>query len=590
MTIPASHERTSPPKTSALALDQLRHAPAVLVFAVVYLLLTWPLAKQMDSAILGSVVGDGWKVVEQFWWYKHALVEKGVSPLFDPNIFYPEGWYTLTSSHSPALMLTTIPFTLLFGPIGAYNLLMLLSFVWAGLGTYAVVNRLTEDRLAGVLSGVAYAFCMSRLLRAGGHFNVSVGSAWIPWIFFCLESARRSRSRRQQLSWLAAAGASYAGAMIGYWYFVYLVAIPLAAYFLFDLWQARQDRVRLQAALRAAAITFGVAAVPVIPLGLLTLQARAVASVSPFSFESTANLAASLDRFLVPGRYHPLWGAWLAARFPDFGEQSFVFLGFTVTFLAFLAVLKRVQPRTNAYVILALTSLVMALGPELYWNGAPVAVPLPGSEGSAGIPLPGLFFFRFAPMFNVIRVWARFALITPLAVAVLAGLMVAYLRHQSRWRQSVPLLLLALVVLESWGQPFTVVPATAMNRAVDQWLAAQPEQTAIMELPLDDRLNGSLMYSRTLHGKQLATGYTAAIPGFFLAAVPEFAIFPNQETIQILQQWNVRYLLYTVQNLTVFEAEVAPAINQLDNLAYVATFGGYPGQHVYVYLIEENNP
>jgi hypothetical protein len=88
-----------------------------------------------------------------------------------------------------------------------------------------------------------------------------------------------------------------------------------------------------------------------------------------------------------------------------------------------------------------------------------------------------------------------------------------------------------------------------------------------------------------LHGKQLASGYTAALPRYFAAAVPAFTYFPNQETVEILRGWNVRYLLYTVHNQTAFRAQVAPAIEELHGLEFVKEFGENSGEKVYIYAI-----
>jgi hypothetical protein len=38
-----------------------------------------------------------------------------------------------------------------------------------------------------------------------------------------------------------------------------------------------------------------------------------------------------------------------------------------------------------------------------------------------------------------------------------------------------------------------------------------------------------------------------------------------------------------------FESQTLPAIEQLAGLAYVARLAGYPGEHVYIFLVEENN-
>jgi hypothetical protein len=247
--------------------------------------------------------------------------------------------------------------------------------------------------------------------------------------------------------------------------------------------------------------------------------------------------------------------------------------------------LKQTHIRSKIYGVVALVGLVMAMGPVLKWSNMPLTVHLPWQSQAIALPLPGRLFYKYAPMFNVIRVWARFSLVTSFAIGVLASLALASLRRRMRYGQWVSLGLIALVWLESFGQPCSVVPTAVMEREVDRWLAAQSGQFAIMELPLAQRLNGSLMYSRMLHDKQLALGYTAAIPAHFRKAVAPLQGFPNRETVKVLRNWQVRYLLYTTSDPSTFRIRVAPAIAQLKNLVYVTELGGYPGERVYVYAI-----
>ncbi len=560
------------------------HAWAVLLFIAVYIMLSWPLVTHMGGGILGSYEADGWEEIEQFWWFKHAIVDEGISPVRDPKIFYPEGWNLVTGSHSPSLMIPTIPFTMVMGPVAAFNVTMMLGYLFAAMGTYLLIYRLTKDQLAGLVAGVAYAFCMSRLLRIGGHFNTQTGSAWIPWVFLCLEIARE-RNGRSRLIWTALSGLCYAGSVLSYFYYVYIVAIPMAVYFLIEVWAVRQHREKAKQIVAAALLAFGVAAVFVAPFAFWALAARNEVGVSAYSLENTSAAVVSLERLVLPNRHHPVYGAWMRERFPDVGENSFVSLGITAVLLSVIGLIKRSHPRNRTYLILAIVTIIMGMGPGLYWNNEPVTFSFPGSDELVGIPLPGLLFFKYAPLFNVIRVWARFALVSVFAVAVLAGLTAAYLRPRVRGGFWLSIVLLLLVIFESFGHPFAYVPAANMVREVDQWVAAQPSEVAIMELPLNDRLNGSVNYSRMLHDHAIATGYATAMPASFLAEVRRFGKFPNQKTIKTLQKWHVDYLLYTVRDVAIFEETLLPEIELLDDLAFVAQFNGYPGEQVYVYEV-----
>lgn len=551
-----------------------RHSLALVVFTAVYVAVSWPLVLHFSDSIVSPIQGDGWLEVEQFWWYKHSIFDLGISPFFDSKFFFPTGWNIITGSHSPSLIIPTIPLTLIFGPIAAYNTVMALGYLLAAAGTYALIYQLTNDRLAGILGGIAYAFSMTRLFRIGGHINVLVGSAWIPWMFFCIEMGRMAENGRKQTRWFALAGVFYAAAILSYFYYVYIAAIPLAAYLFWYLWQQRSARDRFIQGIRHVSWLFGTAAALVAPFAIPVLLLRRQMAVEPYPLEATTAFGISPDRLLLPNRYHPLWGAWFAARFPDTGEQTIVFLGLTAVFLFILAFFRPVHPRRSGYLLVALAAFVAGLGPELNWNAQ-----------SLSIPMPGLLLFRYVPFYNVIRVWARFSILINFAVAVMAGFTIAYFRPRLRWGTVISIFLLGLVILESFGQPFPVTNSQVMVREVDSWLAEQPEGTAILELPLNYRINGSLHYSRMIHNQANVSAYAVAMPASFRKNVANFLTFPNQATVRVLTKWGVDYLLYSTTNVEEFTAVTLPQIEELSGLSLLTDFGGHPNERVFVFTI-----
>ncbi len=553
----------------------VHHGGTLALFTAVYAAVSWPLVLHFSDSIVSPIQGDGWLEVEQFWWYKHSIFDLGISPFFDSKFFFPTGWNTITGSHSPSLIIPTIPLTLIFGPIAAYNTVMALGYLLAATGTYALIYRLTNDRLAGILGGIAYAFSMTRLFRIGGHINVLIGSAWIPWLFFCIEMGRMAENGRKQTRWFALAGIFYAATILSYFYYVYIAAIPLAAYLLWYLWQQRAARDRFIQGIRHVSWLFGTAATLVAPFAIPVLRLRRQMAVEPYPLEATTAFGISPDRLLLPNRYHPLWGAWFAARFPDTGEQTIIFLGLTAVFLFIFAFSRPVHPRRSGYLLVALAAFVAGLGPELNWNAQ-----------SLGIPMPGLLLFRYVPFYNVIRVWARFSILISFAVAVMAGFTIAYFRPRLRWGTVISIFLLGLVILESFGQPFPVTNSQVMVREVDSWLAEQPEGTAILELPLGYRINGSLHYSRMIHNQANVSAYAVAMPASFRKNVANFLTFPNQATVRVLAKWGVDYLLYSTTNVEEFTAVTLPQIKELSGISLLADFGGHPNERVFVFTID----
>src|SRR5204862_3816425 len=102
------------------------------------------------------------------------------------------------------------------------------------------------------------------------------------------------------------------------------------------------------------------------------------------------------------------------------------------------------------------------------------------------IPLPALFMYKFVPLTSSMRVMARFAIWTAFMTAALAGFGLIALTGwaERRWgppaRGAVPVLAVSLVVFESLAA-VAVMPLGP--RAVDTWLAKQPNNMVIVELP-----------------------------------------------------------------------------------------------------------
>ena len=98
-------------------------------------------------------------VFEHIWylqWYKHALLDLRISPLFQPDIFYPGGWDLAFASLPPLFPAILAPVTSVMGPVVTYNLLLLISTVAAAYGVYLLVSAMGGTVLGGIFSGLLY--------------------------------------------------------------------------------------------------------------------------------------------------------------------------------------------------------------------------------------------------------------------------------------------------------------------------------------------------------------------------------------------------------------------------------------------------
>ena len=67
-----------------------RDARALGAYALLALLLTWPLAAHLTTAVPG-LPGDNWQQYWNVWWVKRALLELHQSPYHTPALFHPAG-------------------------------------------------------------------------------------------------------------------------------------------------------------------------------------------------------------------------------------------------------------------------------------------------------------------------------------------------------------------------------------------------------------------------------------------------------------------------------------------------------------------
>jgi hypothetical protein len=173
------------------------------------------------------------------------------------------------------------------------------------------------------------------------------------------------------------------------------------------------------------------------------------------------------------------------------------------------------------------------------------------------IPLPALFLRWLLPPLEGMRAWNRFAAFTSLGVAMLAGLgFAAWISEEIKPAlirsarlnrvQLAGVVVLALAIFELWPQP---IPLQAVQpRPVDEWLAEQPGQFSIMELPLTSALSAPQMLYTRYHGKRSTFAYGTYFPYWYRSQFPELQECPEQACLDLLRSWGVTYLLLNLDD------------------------------------------
>lgn len=474
-----------------------------------------------DSAFFAWAIG----------WERHA-VATDPSSLPHGNMFHPLR-YTL-GMDEPVLGTTVLlaPLALFTDDaVWLYNVARLLTYLLSAVTAYVLARGLGCGEVPALFSGAAFAFSPIRVDQIA-HLS-TLGTQWLPLVVLAL--VRFARSARIADGLLAGGLFALQGYACGYHAVIGLVVLPLAA---LPLVWGRWNRLPR--------------AVPGILLGaalLVPLYLLHRAALQPLGYdrgpEETLEYSAAVESFFATGSWNLVWGE-VTAPFRTVHSNN-LFPGAVTPLLALLGffVLRREGRWPGraalALLVMAVATVLVALGPEIRVFGHTL--------------FPGPFAFaRELPVFRMIRVPSRSGAYLALALAVLAGLALTRLRPRPA--------LLGLVVfagiaetliipipMPQWAQ---VIDSRRPPPAVYAWLATQPADTVVAEMPILD-IDGIVerpafhesiyLVHSTRHWRRLVNGYAGIEPAPYLDLREKAQRFPSRASLDALRARGVRLVV-----------------------------------------------
>lgn len=561
---------------------RFRHALPALFFILLVLALNYPLVLNLGTHVASNPYDDTFEVIWQLATVERAVFESGANPFFTPHVFFPHGWYLASGAQPTWYYVLLSPLTAAVGAVAAYNVITLGTLIAGGFGAYWLARRLTGKTAAALIAGCAYMVAPFFTMRLGGHTHVLFGMMFLPYaVGATLSAMTEARAGR----WVALGGVFLAATIISHWYFLFIATLPLLGAALTVTsavpWRRRLARLALLGALALALIT---------PALLLTWQARQAMfpSGGTFRLSDVEQHGISPDYYLGPNPMHPLARGWVGRFFPVRNEADIVGLGYAAVALAVVGLLTTPWRQTRPFVVMGLIAFVLSLGATLRWRGERVLVAAPEwliravgpltrdlilPEGQLPILLPNIVLYYTLPFYDSVRVWARYAAPLTLVVALLAGFGAAWLLAKGRAGKLLAVALGALVVFEGLTAPYPVFNDVAVNdRAVNDWLAAQPAGTAIIEYPRP-WVEVTALYSQALHGQSVANGYMSFMPDHLAAVDHQLGEWPNREALPVLREWGIDYVIVSRQaDDEHFRQTIWPAIIDIGALCPVGSF------------------
>ena len=414
--------------------------------------------------------GDHLQTVYRFWLVGHQLGD-GAAPWRDPYSFQP--------LVEPQLNLAGWPFGLpfwpleaAFGPVVAWNTLLLTCVVIAGLATYGWLRLLNLPPAAATLGGLAFAIAPYRLAQSAGHLLGWI-AVLLPVALYAFERSRAATSRRAAHAW-------------GFGAFAALVSLPLSG-------QVHLAVGALPFCLAYAIVRRSPAALGWIVAACVVGGGVGIALRETVIAGSLASDGRTIDQVEM------FQASWLdlLSRFRREGLEEFVYVGWLTPIVA-AAGLAVLWPRHRWLALVlglaAVVPLVFALG-----TNTPIYEPI----------------WRWFPPLHFTRVPGRLIPVAALALAALLAFAAAWLfARVPSGRRTVA----AAVAIVLVGADLVVLPfgPTAADPGNDAYAAVNgPAQERILELPLFEPgiHYGSVYHYYALeHPRERPAGYSTLAP------------------------------------------------------------------------------
>ena len=415
--------------------------------------------------------GDHLQAVYRFWLVGHQLLG-GHAPWIDPYSFQPLVDPQVVFGGWP-FGLVFWPLDALFGPVLAWNLLLVLVALACGLLTFAWLEELQLPPWSSALGGLAFAVAPYRLAQSGPHL-LGWAALFLPLALLAVERSRRALSPTAAHVWGGVAALA-------------LVSIPLGG--------------QLHLALGALPFVLAYALVRFRGTTTIWVATGVLAAVGAGLLVNATTIADSTEAGGRPLSEVATYSAeWLdlVSRGRRGGFEQYVYLGWLTPLLAAAGLVLMAQRRRALAALLGLAAIL------------PVLLAL-------GTNFPLYELLRDAvPPFRGPRVPGRLVPIADLALAALAAVGAAFVveRVQGGRRALVAAALVVLVAADLTVFPFHSSAADPDNDSYALLDRSSPGR--VLELPILERGAGQLASVYLYYGMQAPrerpVGYAAAPP------------------------------------------------------------------------------
>jgi hypothetical protein len=484
---------------------------ASLAYTVVAVLVTWPLATELGSSIIGDPDSDAGGTVAWLW----SLGQEGGYHVFGATEHTltgaPLGW-----KQGNAINLQWLPtyypaylVSLLVGEVVAYNLTILSGLVLSAVAMYALARRLGCAPLVAGWAGLVFMIFPWHIWRVNEGHGSLVHLEVFPLLVLALHAwTQQPTHRRAALVGLATAAAwlfsGYWGAMAAIGSVVFALAVTVL-----------RARPSIRPALARLAALAAAVLVGTLVVGLLSIPGRTEGGITiPRSADDLSVYGGWPADFLAPDRDNPVLGSVADSIQPGLhgsnpGEAT-LYLGWLTMALAGLWLVTAFARRRGLAPPLVATTAGLA---AVLLAGLAFAAPSPAGLGGHGLrQTPSWLLHLVLPE---VRVPSRFVALVAVALIPLAalGLQLVYeslrRRAPAGWTRHLAFAAVGAAVVVSSVELFpNLREQTRADRPPPLYNAVQRAPKGVLaEYPFNE--GSDYKFWQRLHGRPLLNGARA---------------------------------------------------------------------------------
>jgi hypothetical protein len=497
-------------------------ALAFVVYGLIAVAASWPLARDFSTWLLGDVPYDQRHAIWILWHTKEALL--GRQPLFSLDLlFYPHGISTLVDGVGPVSGLLALPFWWLpssgasNSAVAAYNGATWLGFALSGVCMYALARfGVKTDRFIAFFAGLLFMMWPSHMVSLYGHLEKAFVGLLPLNVLAAIYAYDPARSR----GWLIAPGVALLAILLhnANQFTFALLAIMLIAVvgFLTRVMRERRERGQHDGSSDASGGSRSYATRVVIA-GLLAIVVTGPLLVALARLTRDPNMevrmgihaayySPDLLQLFVPSIHQAVGGRLM---YPEYHNVVFDFTRMSIlesltarkgwygSGIETAVTIPIVRP--GVWLLIGAAFSILALGPVLR------------VAGLVTIPLPFRLLVKF-PGFDVMRTPGRYMMIASVGFTIAAAFGLAALMKRAPNRRRATIIGVAatlIVLVECWPRVWLQHVPVPVPDFYTQ-IARDDDRFAILDLPSGrwrtDRASAYMYYQLT-HGRPIAWGY-----------------------------------------------------------------------------------